>query len=73
MRVAEMQAKDVISIIDGRRIGRIIDIEITENGTIEYFVVALPRFFRFFRSNSEVNIRMNDIKKIGEDVILVEI
>lgn len=68
-----MQAKDVISIIDGRKIGRIVDIEITPEGIIKYFVVELPSFFRFFKNNNEVNINMDQIKKIGEDVILVEI
>ncbi len=73
MRVAEMQTKDVISLADGKKIGRIVDIEITNEGVIEYFVVEMPRFFRFFRSGNEINITINQIKKIGEDVILVEI
>ena len=73
MRVAEMQTKDVISLADGKKIGRIVDIEITQDGVIEYFVVEMPRFLRFFKSSNEVNISINQIKKIGEDAILVEI
>ncbi len=73
MRVSDLQAKDVVSLLDGRKLGRIVDIELSENGNVNYFVVEPKRFFRFFGSNSEVNVAMNQIKKIGEDVILVEI
>ena len=73
MRVSDLQAKDVVSLLDGRKLGRIVDIELSENGNVNYFVVEPKRFFRFFGSNSEVNVEMNQINKIGEDVILVEI
>lgn len=73
MRVSDLQIKDVVSVLDGKRLGRIVDIELDDKGLINYFVVEPRRFFRFFGSNQEVNINMNQIKKIGEDVILVEI
>ncbi len=72
MRISDLQTKDVVSMTDGKRLGRIVDIEVTINGTINYFVVEERRFFRFFGSREERNIYMNQIKKIGEDVILVE-
>lgn len=73
MRISELQAKDIISMVDGRRLGRIIDIEIDEIGQIKYFVVEQRRLFRFFSPKEEINITMQQIKKIGSDVILVEI
>lgn len=73
MRVSDLQIKDVVSVLDGKRLGRIVDIELDDKGLINYFVVEPRRFFRFFGSDQEVNINMNQIKKIGEDVILVEI
>lgn len=73
MRVSDLQIKDVVSMIDGRRLGRIVDIELEENGTIKYFIVEPKRFFRFFGPTGETSISMGQIKKIGEDVILVEI
>ncbi len=73
MRVSDLQVKDVVSLVDGRKLGRIVDIEINEEGKILYFVVEPRRFFRFFNNSGEVNVQMNQIKKIGEDVILVEI
>ena len=73
MRVSDLQVKDIVSLLDGRKLGRITDIELDENGSVKYFVVEPRRFFRFFGSSGEINISMNQIKKIGEDVILVEI
>lgn len=73
MRVSDLQIKDVVSLIDGRRLGRIVDIELEENGRIKYFIVEQKKFFRFFGNSTEVNVNMEQIKKIGEDVILVEI
>lgn len=72
MRVSELQIKDVVNITTGKRLGRIIDIEMDQQGMINYFVVEERRFFRFFRGREEFNVHMNQIKKIGEDVILVE-
>ena len=73
MRVSDLQIKDVVSMIDGRRLGRIVDIELEENGTVKYFVVEPKRFFHSFGTTGETNVSMGQIKKIGEDVILVEI
>ncbi len=73
MRVSDLQVKDVVSMIDGRKLGRIVDIELEEEGSVKYFVVEQRKFFRFFGNGTEVNISMREIKKIGEDVILVEI
>lgn len=72
MRVSDLQSKDVISLINGKKLGRIIDIEIT-GSEIKYFVIEPRKFFRFFAPKEEVNVYINQIKKIGEDVILVEI
>ncbi len=73
MRLADLQIKDVVNIKDGKRLGRIIDAEIDNKGQISYFVVEQKKLFRFFSSNLEVNITFNQIVKIGEDVILVEL
>ena len=73
MRVSDLQLKDVVSINDGKRLGRIVDIEISNEGNINYFVVEERKFFRFFGSREERNVTIAQIKKIGEDVILVDI
>ncbi len=73
MRISDLQRKDVVSMKDGKRLGRIIDLQIDNSGKIEYLVVEPKRFFRFFSSQEETTITFAQINKIGEDVILVEI
>ncbi len=73
MRLADLQRKDIVNLKDGKRLGRIIDVEINGLGSIEYLVVEPKRFFRFFSSSEETTIIFSQINKIGEDVILVEL
>ncbi len=74
MRLSELQLKMVINVQDGKHLGVIIDAEVTENGEINYFVVAPRHFFRrLFKSDPETNITIKQIVKIGEDVILVDL
>lgn len=73
MRISDLQNKDVVTI-NGKKIGKIIDAEINDEGIILYFVVEVPKFFRSLMvSFKENQVLFNQIKKIGEDVILVEI
>lgn len=74
MRLSELQSKDMISTRDGKRIGRIIDAEIIkEDGKIIYFVVEPKQLIKNIISGSkETTVTMNQINKIGEDVILVD-
>lgn len=74
MRLSDLQAKEIVNIADGKNLGQIIDVELSEIGTIDYFVVEKKRFFwRFFSSAPDITIKIGQIKKIGEDVILVEL
>ena len=74
MRLSDLQQKDVVSINDGRRIGRIIDAEINEDGLILRLIVEEKIKFRsFFNNSSEISITFTNIKKIGSDVILVDL
>jgi YlmC/YmxH family sporulation protein len=73
MRLSDLQSKDVISIIDGKKIGNIIDIMIDEgSGRIASLVVEPSHsFLNFFSSHQELEICWPEIEKIGEDVILI--
>ena len=72
MRLSEIQNKDVINL-SGVKLGNIIDIKINqEDGKIESFILEKKKFSSLFSSNSEVEVYYNQIKKIGDDVILVE-
>lgn len=70
MRLSEIQDKDVISLIDGIKIGNIIDIKINLDGKISSLVLE-KKIKKFFSNGDEIEIKWEEIKKIGEDVILV--
>lgn len=73
MRLSDLQTKEVVNIVDGINLGRIIDAEVNESGQILYFVIEKRKFLqKMFSSNSDILITIKDIKKIGSDVILVE-
>jgi len=72
MRLADLQLKDIVNVKDGRRLGRIIDAEIDSKGQIINIIIEPKKIFKL-SSNNESNITFNQIVKIGEDVILVEL
>jgi len=74
MRLSELQNKDIINIIDGKKMGRIIDIDIKEDGSLNSLISEKSRFFfSFFSNKSETEIKWYQIEKIGTDVILVNL
>ena len=73
MRLSELQNKDVVNIIDGKKIGNIIDVSIDSNGKTVGLIVEKYKFLVSMFTNREIEIRWSQIEKIGEDVILVNI
>ena len=73
MRLSELQGKDIINTIDGKKIGNIVDVNIGLNGNMESFVVEKGRFFFKLFGREEVLVRWDQVNKIGEDVILVKV
>ena len=72
MRLSEIQSKDIITL-DGKLVGNIIDVVI-QDGKIENLVVEKSKFFiSMLSSKNEMEIKWNQIKTIGDDVILVDI
>ena len=72
MRLSELQNKDIINIHDGKKIGNIIDVKINEKGQMAGLVVEQSKFFiSMFTTHNEIEIKWDQIEKIGEDVILV--
>jgi YlmC/YmxH family sporulation protein len=72
--VSDLKLKEVINVIDGKRLGAITDIEIdVESGRLTAIVVpGNSRFLGLFGRNEDVIIPWEKINKIGFDVILVE-
>jgi len=74
MRLSDLQKKDIINMNDGKKIGNIIDIHINSEGLMDEIIIEKPAFLISFISNkNEITIKWDQIKKIGEDVILVDI
>ena len=75
MRLSDLQNKDVVNIIDGKLVGNIIDIMInSSNGIMESLIIEKSKFIvSLFSNKNEIEIKWNQIEKIGEDVILVRI
>lgn len=71
-----LRNKEVINICDGNSLGFVCDVEINlREGRIEGIVVPGQKsFFSFFdKQEEQIVIKWQDIRTVGEDVILVEI
>ncbi len=75
MKLSELQKKDIINIKDGKKIGRIIDVEFdVTNGYMIHFLIERYSIIRnIFNTNEDVYVKFTQIKKLGEDVILIDI
>lgn len=75
MKISDFQSKDVINIVDGKKLGVISDLELDlRQGRIESIVVpSNGKFFGFFGGAADVIIPWRNIVKIGMDVVLVKL
>jgi YlmC/YmxH family sporulation protein len=80
VRVSDLRMREVINIADGRRLGPIKDIDVNlEEGRIN--AIVLPgyggggggRFMGFLGREEEIIVPWTKIKRIGIDVILVDL
>ena len=72
MLVSELQSKKIISVVSGKSIGNIVDLEIGLDGKIESVLIDQGKTFFSLNRESDVRIMWNEITKIGEDVILIK-
>lgn len=71
----EMRAKEVVNICDGKLLGNIVDL-VFDSCTAKITGIVVPgekNFFSFFKNNQDIFIPFCKIRKIGKDVILVEL
>lgn len=75
MRAGELQEKDVVNVVDGRKLGSIGDLEIDlETGLVKALVIPPEgKFFGLFAKGDEVIVWWEQIVKIGSDVVLVDL
>lgn len=72
----DFKHKEVINITDGRRLGYVQDVCANlETGMITAIIVpgGSNKLLNFFSSSNDIVIKWEDIRCIGEDLILVEI
>lgn len=74
-RGIDFKQKEVISLNEGKILGFVVDVQADfENGEIHSIIVAKTgKIFGNISGKNNVTIPWDKIKKIGEDVILVEI
>ena len=71
----ELRGKEVINVVDGKRLGKIIDLVFdTRFGKILGIVVpSYNKSWNIFKSSDDIFIPYNCICKFGDDTILVQI
>ncbi|MEG1509665.1 MAG: YlmC/YmxH family sporulation protein [Clostridia bacterium] len=70
----ELREKEVINVVDGKRLGRVIDLAFTVQGCVKGIIVpGERRIFKNISGNDCIYISWKKIIKIGQDVILVEL
>ncbi len=71
----DFKHKEVINIKDGKRLGYVQDVcADLETGVITSIIVpGSNKFMSFFSSNNDIVIPWQNVKCIGDDLILVEI
>ncbi|NMA95255.1 MAG: YlmC/YmxH family sporulation protein [Clostridiales bacterium] len=72
---SDFRQKEVINIRDGRRLGYVVDMEFNlYEGRISAIVVpGSNKLLGFLKGNDDLIIPWEQIEKVGDDVILVDI
>lgn len=75
MKFTELRCKEVICVADGRRLGFVTDVQVTvPDGEVKAIIVPGPcRILGLFGRRDDYLIPWNCIRRIGPDIILVEI
>ena len=71
----DFKHKEVVNIVDGKRLGFVQDVTADlESGVITSIIVPWnSKLLNLFAGNNDIVIPWQDLKCIGEDIILVEI
>lgn len=72
---SELRSKIVVNLIDGRKLGHIVDL-IFDQQTAKVLGIVVPgtrSMCSIFRPREDIFISYHNICKIGEDTILVEL
>lgn len=75
VKLSELRLKDVVNLIDGRRVGLIGDFELElDTGRVTALVIpGSGRILGLLGRERDLVIPWGQVKRIGTDVILVEV
>ncbi|SDH91349.1 MULTISPECIES: YlmC/YmxH family sporulation protein [Alteribacillus] len=75
MRISELQAKDIVNMHTGKRLGHAGDVDINvETGQVDAIIVGgSAKMMTLFNRDNEFVVPWTQIVKIGSDVILVNL
>lgn len=75
MRYKDISGKEIVNVNQGTRLGILgqTDLEINEKtGQIESFIIPNYKWFGLKKEGAETKIKWRSIKKIGDDMIMIE-
>lgn len=75
IKLSELQRKNIINIRDGKIVGKITDVEVDPtSGVLIKLIIEKAHLVRnIFSSDEDITIKFTQIKKLGEDVILIDL
>lgn len=76
MSFSEIRRKDVVNIIDGRKLGKPIDLLLNDSACVQALVVPgrSGGLLGFVKQDREgLVVEWSRVRRIGDDVILVEL
>lgn len=75
MRLSEIANKEIIDYEKGERLGVLGQTDVLFNeqtGEIHAFIVPISKWYQFNRKDKDVTVYWQQIKKIGQDMIIIE-
>ncbi|MBC9783262.1 YlmC/YmxH family sporulation protein [Heliobacillus mobilis] len=74
IKISDLRLRDIVNVADGRRLGMIKDIDIDpEMGKVKAIVLPGQGRMNFFSRGDDLVVPWDRIRKIGVDVILVDV
>ncbi|WP_153123795.1 YlmC/YmxH family sporulation protein [Peribacillus tepidiphilus] len=75
MRLSELSGKEIVDVKRAERLGILgqTDLEISESGQIVALIIPSVKWFGFRKNGNEIRVPWKHIKKIGSDMIIIDI